>query len=94
MNLRVSQKKVMLKAIALNDHTIVTTDIYTSLRSHLEYCLNVNLYSYLSNFAISNFLTLFMRGGGKCRKKGRKEMLYLTTHSIHFIYGYMSSVIW
>ena len=23
-----------------------------------------------------------------------KEMFYLTTHSIHFIYGYMASVIW
>ena len=25
---------------------------------------------------------------------GRKEMLYLTTHSTHFIYGYISSDIW
>ena len=25
---------------------------------------------------------------------GRKEMLYLTTHSTHFIYGYMASDIW
>ena len=24
----------------------------------------------------------------------RKEMFYLTTHSTHFIYGYMASVIW
>ena len=23
------------------------------------------------------------------RKEGRKEMFYLTTHSTHFIYGYM-----
>ena len=27
-------------------------------------------------------------------KKGRKEMLYLKTHSTHFIYGYMASDIW
>ena len=26
--------------------------------------------------------------------KGRKEMFYLTTHSTHFIYGYMASYIW
>ena len=26
--------------------------------------------------------------------EGRKEMLYLTTHSAHFIYGYMASDIW
>ena len=25
---------------------------------------------------------------------GRKEMFYLTTHSTHFIYGYMASDIW
>ena len=28
------------------------------------------------------------------RKEGRKEMFYLTTHSTHFIYGYMASDIW
>ena len=26
--------------------------------------------------------------------EGRKEMFYLTTHSTHFIYGYMASDIW
>ena len=25
-------------------------------------------------------------------KKGRKEIVYLTTHSTHFIYGYMASL--
>ena len=25
---------------------------------------------------------------------GRKEMCYLSTHSTHFIYGYMASDIW
>ena len=28
---------------------------------------------------------------GDVRNKGRKEMFYLTTHSTHFIYGYMAS---
>ena len=27
-------------------------------------------------------------------KVGRKELFYLTTHSTHFIYGYMASDIW
>ena len=27
-------------------------------------------------------------------KQGRKETVYLTTHSTHFIYGYMESNIW
>ena len=26
--------------------------------------------------------------------EGRKEMFYLTMHSTHFIYGYMTSDIW
>ena len=28
------------------------------------------------------------------QQEGRKEMFYLTTHSTHFIYGYMASDIW
>ena len=27
-------------------------------------------------------------------RKEKKEMFYLTTHSIHFIYGYIASDIW
>ena len=30
----------------------------------------------------------------RLRKQRRKEMFYLTTHSTHFIYGYMASDIW
>ena len=28
------------------------------------------------------------------RERGEEEMFYLTTHSAHFIYGYMASGIW
>ena len=28
------------------------------------------------------------------KEEGRKEKFYITTHSIHFIYGYMASDIW
>ena len=28
------------------------------------------------------------------KEEGRKKMFYLTTHSTHFIYGYMASDIW
>ena len=31
--------------------------------------------------------------GAKEKKKKKKEMFYLTTHSSHFIYGYMASTI-
>ena len=27
-------------------------------------------------------------------ERGRKELFYLTTHSTHFIYGYIASDIW
>ena len=29
-----------------------------------------------------------------CNAEGRNELFYLTTHSTHFIYGYMASDIW
>ena len=31
---------------------------------------------------------------GNSVQEGRKEMFYLTTHSTHFIYGYMASDMW
>ena len=31
---------------------------------------------------------------GVRQMEGRKEIFYLTTHSTHFIYGYMVSDIW
>ena len=31
---------------------------------------------------------------GELGEEGRKGMFYLTTHSTHFIYGYMASDIW
>ena len=34
-----------------------------------------------------------MRCGAQLGRK-KKEMFYLTTHSTHFIYGYMASDIW
>ena len=49
----------------------------------------------LFNDAVVVYLHLY---GVRCtqiaREEGRKEMLYLTTHSTHFIYGYMASDIW
>ena len=42
------------------------------------------------HFSHSNQYPMF----GMSRKEGKKEMFYLTTHSTHFIYGYMASHIW
>ena len=46
--------------------------------------------------AATHHLAVVLRPGaeGKVWMEGRKEMFYLTTHSTHFIYGYMVSDIW
>ena len=36
-------------------------------------------------------LTTYQGTAGLYEEEGRKEMFYLTTHSTHFIYGYMAS---
>ena len=36
-------------------------------------------------------LYLRLYGVGEISNRAEKEMLYLTTHSTHFIYGYMAS---
>ena len=46
-------------------------------------------------FVLCSILTISMHfkvcsGTGEC-VTGRKEVFYLTTHSTHFIYGYMAS---
>ena len=40
---------------------------------------------------VEPFLRQQPRGTLLQQDKGRKEMFYLTTHSTHFIYGYMAS---
>ena len=55
----------------------------------------IDFYSYLFNEASNTFLSM-----GKLTRdailngKREREMFYLTTHSTHFIYGYMASDIW
>ena len=49
----------------------------------------------ISHFRLDNDFFFLMLELKSCkRKEGRKEMFYLTTHSTHFIYGYMASDIW
>ena len=47
----------------------------------------------LFNDALNTFY-LWLYGVRHMVKEGRMEMFYLTTHSTHFIYGYMASDIW
>ena len=51
---------------------------------------SVILWAFLKMFHLSN-KNMF---SALLNKEGRKEMFYLTTHSTHFIYGYMASHIW
>ena len=62
--------------------------------------LNKTFISFLFNplffvFSVSNHVVYTKRYHNQAwDKQGRKEMFYLTTHSTHFIYGYMASDIW
>ena len=49
--------------------------------------------SVLFNDALNTFY-LWLYGIGYMVKEREREMFYLTTHSTHFIYGYMASDIW
>ena len=47
---------------------------------------------YSSHWLTATYWTLNVHNVTRARKQeGRKEMFYLTTHSTHFIYGYMAS---
>ena len=46
-------------------------------------CMYVHTYVYIGMY-VHTFVYM----------EGRKEIFYLTTHSTHFIYGYMASDIW
>ena len=54
--------------------------------------------SYLMNRDVAIFFLKSLRCLDDTRLVGeeerKKEMFYLTTHSTHFIYGYMASDIW
>ena len=65
-------------------------------------CLRFQRTVYSSDRRISGTMNTTSRTGSisgsneeiLIHRKGRKEMFYLTTHSTHFIYGYMASDIW
>ena len=43
---------------------------------------------------VAHVLAVVQKQRASGRSATRKEMFYLTTHSTHFIYGYMASDIW
>ena len=59
--------------------------------SRLFYCFNNGSRLY---FVCTLFVSLGSSLNSLSSLQGRKEMFYLTTHSTHFIYGYMASDIW
>ena len=61
--------------------------IYIQIYRYTNHCL-IDLYYIRKN------LTKLMIVHNRKRQQHRKEMFYLTTHSTHFIYGYMASDIW
>ena len=56
--------------------------------SFLRMCVSVD---YIFSVRLNKDITIVV---SQATVEGRKEMFYLTTHSTHFIYGYMASDIW
>ena len=46
---------------------------------------------YMHDIYVNNVTVITQTNVRRTTQIGRKEMFYLTTHSIHFIYGYMAS---
>ena len=73
------------------------TDNVSVYATELTAILHALIWIKLNNREFSNYvifsdsLSALMVIG---ESKGRNEMIYLTTHSTHFIYGYMASDIW
>ena len=65
-------------------------NIYTLIDEPLEKNF---FYSVVTDIYFLLFKTKYIYFVSLCGR-GRKEMFYLTTHSTHFIYGYMASDIW
>ena len=64
-------------------HSFFTFYLFTFI-----YLLSLWLHSWLCLIIV--FLLFFVGSVGVCgRKEGRKEIFHLTTHSTHFIYGYI-----
>ena len=58
-------------------------------QENIRYLANtISFYMYI--YSIKNTTAFIVNR----HEGGRKEMFYLTTHSTHFIYGYMASYIW
>ena len=57
----------------------------------LHRSINLNIQGYFLKYIGLSFLRKLSH---TMDRQGRKEMFYLTTHSTHFIYGYMASDIW
>ena len=62
-------------------------------RVGLEWYLGLG-YNSLYQLSGRIWVEIWIYEGSCVNREGRKEMFYLTTHSTHFIYGYMASDIW
>ena len=60
----------------------------------LTYNLNISLSCVRSHIAVNVLNVLLIKSFPSFTANREREMFYLTTHSTHFIYGYMASDIW
>ena len=80
---------VALVKVRTHGLRVVVYDNLRSEQTHVRWVL-------FNNAPNTFYLVIWCQTYGKLseRERGRKEMFYLMTHPIHFIYGYMASDIW
>ena len=79
-------------ALGARNWTVVTNVVTVSVGTYSQNCTVIRKGNALFKRRTQHilFTVIWHRTYGQ-RNEGRKKMLYLTTHSIHFIYGYMAS---
>ena len=82
---RVSAREVVCERVWFTNVCVCANGI-AQLNHGVCKCKRVYVWYACSRYMLQNTAIVIF--------EGRKEMFYLTTHSTHFIYGYMASDIW
>ena len=89
---------VVIVVVVVVAAAVVAVSLILSVQIIDDYSLHdvyILMKSYPVKFTL--YLNAILAGDnttGSSVEMGRKEMFYLTTHSTHFICGYMASFIW
>ena len=75
--------------LLIRDHVLLIFSHMVSITNKVSL-----VYTHMSTVLSNRWVPVYVLQCYAIDFKGRKEMFYLTTHSTHFIYGYMASDIW